>query len=270
MTVVKDSIDTSASADKRFKKLKKIIENILNDTDPGKNNKEKRKWILWHFLYIIWWESTKATKRKQGGNGPARGIIQMEPETLYDLIRNYILGDTPGLVANLAKAAGVTKEEMSKALKAFKDKYKTGSNKWPTDPPANKIEEWLTNIDSFAIKLMRYYFKQFANHKFPPKKGKLSQNPQDDKFKKEHADGWGKWWKRKFKNDKERKRIIKEFIKRARELDRLAKKGAAGKGKGDKEKKKLQEENKKLKKEVGKLKEENKRLKEELKRLKGN
>lgn len=230
--VKKDSIDTKAEAKKRYEKLKKIIENILDETDPGDEKANKRKWILWHFLYIIWWESTKATKRVQDQKGPARGLIQMEPKTLWSLIKNYVLGPKPGLVANLAKAAGTTEEEMMKALKDFKGSKEPQENKWPKSENAQKIEEWLTNIDSFAIKLMRYYFKQFREHRFPPEdQENLSKDPRDDKFKEEHAEGWAKWWKRKFKGktkeqqEKEKKRQKKNFTNRAKELDKISRKG---------------------------------------------
>jgi hypothetical protein len=236
--VKKDSINTKAKDKERYKKLKEIIENILQETDSGDKKADKRKWILWHFLYIIWWESTRATKRVQDKKGPARGLIQMEPKTLWSLIKNYILGPKPGLVANLAKAAGVTEKEMLDALKAFRDaevfkeKDEDGNpinNVWPKNEVAKKVEEWLKNIDSFAIKLMRYYFKQYREHRFPPKKlENMPKDPRGDEFKEEHAEGWARWWKRKFKGEtkeeqkKEKKRQKKKFTERAKELDKIS------------------------------------------------
>jgi hypothetical protein len=226
MPVKKDSIDIKASDCERFKKLKKIIENILEETDSSKS-KDERKWILWQFLYIIWWESTRATTRKQT-RGPARGLMQLEPATLWDMINNYILG-SEARIKNLADAAGVSKEEMKKALEDFRDNNREphhdgGKNSWPNAGDGKKLEEWLLTIDSFGIKLMRLYFKQFRNHRFPPKDGNHSNNPQDEKYKDEFAEGWAKWWKRYFKSEEQRKEDIEKFKERARELDELSKK----------------------------------------------
>ena len=103
--------------------------------------------------------------------------MQFEPRTVRDLIANYILGPTPGIVANLAAAAGVSEEEMRAALRAFSgsDAPRT-RNTWPLPnpgDPSTKIEEWLLGVDSFGIKLMRLYFRAQgdAHRAQPPKVG---------------------------------------------------------------------------------------------------
>jgi len=219
MPVKKDSIDVQADDCKRLKKLIAIIENILEDTDPDEKNKDQRRWILFQFLYIIWWESTRASERTQGGGGPARGLIQMEPRTLADIVDNYVFGPAPKLIDNLAKAAGVSEEEMKDALDAFRKSVR--KNTWPHGGDAGKVEDWLTNIDSFAVKIMRYHFKRFGSHSFPPGDDKnLDENPQAEAFKEEFSEGWATWWKRKFRSDEERDALIKRFEERARDLDK--------------------------------------------------
>jgi hypothetical protein len=110
---------------------------------------------------------------------------------------------------------------MKRVLENFKH-VNPGKNTWPDQGDAKKVEDWLLSIDSFGFKLMRYYFKQFIDHKFPPQNGNLDDNPQDERFKEEHAEGWAKWWKRRFKDDDEEVQLKEKFKNRARELDRLA------------------------------------------------
>ncbi|MGD2071921.1 MAG: peptidoglycan-binding domain-containing protein [Candidatus Thorarchaeota archaeon] len=124
------SSETKKNSKNRYKDLRKIIKSILQETDPGEKNANKRKWILWHFLYIIWHESMHATKRKQLAGGIARGLIQMEPRTLWDLTDKYIY-KKKRLVASLAKKVDVSYDEMFKSLKAFRNAGSPINNKWP-------------------------------------------------------------------------------------------------------------------------------------------
>lgn len=166
MTIVSDGIDVRASDAERYRHLRRIIENVLADTDPTMSD-ARRRWLLWLFLYICWWEGSRATTRTQTGGGPGRGFMQFEPGTLVDLLRQYVLS-RPAFIANLAAAAGVTEKDMGDALRAF-DRAVGNTNVWPnpTAPgPARRIEEWLTTLDSFGVKLMRYEFKRHGRH-FP-------------------------------------------------------------------------------------------------------
>lgn len=238
MPVKKDSIDITAKDWERYKKLKEIIEMILEDQDAGDDKKDKRRWILWHFLYIIWMESSGATTRKQGGGGPARGVMQMEPRTLWDVLKWYVLGKTKGLVANLAKAAGVSEKEMREAIDDFVNnnsetytdpdtgkQKKRGKNSWPQSGAGKKIEKWLLEIDSFGIKLMRYYFKTMGtSHSFPPADKDYKKDCKSDAVKDEHANGWAKWWKKVFGSDEEKKKKLKDFKGWAAKLDAILKK----------------------------------------------
>src|SRR5688500_13994278 len=117
MTVVPDAIDLGASDDLRYGDLRRIIEEILAETDPDMSA-QQRRWIAWLFLYICWWEGTRATTRTQTGGGPGRGLMQFEPGTVADLFTHY-LSSRPALIANLAAAAGVTPQEMEEALRDF-------------------------------------------------------------------------------------------------------------------------------------------------------
>lgn len=121
MTITSASIDLSSSENKRKVDLRAIIEDVLDDTDPGAGAADRRNWILWTFLYIIWYEGKNATTRRQDGGGPARGLMQMEPATLHDLVKQYVFGPTSGLIANLAQAAGVSDDDMKNALRDFRD-----------------------------------------------------------------------------------------------------------------------------------------------------
>ena len=240
MAISKASINTSAPAIERYEGLSAIIDNVLNEIDPGGSNADKRRWIKWHFLYIIWWEGIRATARQQLGGGPARGLMQMEPATLWDLISHYLLGHTDRL-SNLAGAAGVNFDEMGSKLSEFVDINKTwnsdrqvwvGKNTWPSG--SNPVEHWLSNVDSFALLIMRYYFRQFLEHRFPPQNpANLSDDPQKPIYKAEHSDGWADWWKRVFYGgpnetpDEQRQRLRREFEVRAGELDLVAD-GSAG------------------------------------------
>lgn len=233
MTVIADGIDLGASAAERYRHLRRIIENVLADTDPNMSE-ARRRWILWLFLYVCWWEGSSATTRTQGGGGPGRGLMQFEPQTAADLIQKYVLPRS-ALVANLAAAAGVTEQEMREALEAFLNSS-APSNVWPnpSNPgPARKVEEWLTSLDSFGIKLMRYEFKRSRAHSFPPADpNDEGQNPQDDRFKGEFSEQWAKWWKKSFGGgatgspEDERERQKRVFEERARALDRTATDGA--------------------------------------------
>lgn len=232
--LTKKKIDVNEKdAKKRAKKLREIVDEVLKETDPDpypnpKNQKErdanekqkrKRNWIAWHFMYIMWHESAHATTREQGGGGPARGLMQFEPATLKDLLKQYILQEKrkKKTVQNLADAAGVTYEEMERALDAFVAKQ--AGNAWPAGAPENKIEKWLRESDTFGIKLMRYHFKRYADHRFPGDPD-YSGDPQGAKAKDAHADGWAKWWKKKFADDEDRKKKKTQFKKNAEHLDK--------------------------------------------------
>ncbi|MCO5169727.1 MAG: hypothetical protein M9894_25595 [Planctomycetes bacterium] len=232
MTVIADGIDLGASDAERYRHLRRIIENVLADTDPAASE-ARRRWILWLFLYICWWEGSRATTRTQTGGGPGRGLMQFEPRTLADLLEQYVLARS-ALVVNLAAAAGVSEQEMREALDAFL-RSSAPSNVWPnpTNPGAAKrVEEWLTHLDSFGIKLMRYEFKRHGTHRFPPREAaNEGENPQDERFKREFSEQWADWWKKSFgpglagSAEAERERQRGVFEERARALDRAAEAG---------------------------------------------
>jgi hypothetical protein len=101
-----------------------------------------------------------------------------------------------------------------------------GKNSWPSSGPRKKVEDWQTHIDSFTLLFMRYYFRRFTNHRFPPADpGDLSRNPQAEEFKKQFSNGWAEWWKRAFSSPEEKTRLIREFETRARELDDVSRGG---------------------------------------------
>lgn len=229
MAITSAAIDLGASEKNRYISLRTIIEDVLDDTDPGTVAADKRNWILWTFLYIIWYEGKNATTRRQDGGGPARGLMQMEPATVHDLIKEYVFGPTSGLIANLAQAAGVSVDDMRNALKDFRDHLEPPQNRWPTQSTTNsahKVENWLLTSDTFGIKLMRYYFKRSSQHSFPPaNQGDIVKSPQAEQFKAQHSEHWAKWWKKKFHGsltetpEQERKRKKLDFEQRARHLD---------------------------------------------------
>ncbi|MCO5167918.1 MAG: hypothetical protein M9894_16360 [Planctomycetes bacterium] len=233
MTVIKDSIDLGATDEERYRRLRRIVENVLEDTDPGVDRADRRRWMLWTLLYIMWHEGRGATTRQQGGGGPARGLMQFEPRTLWDLINYFIFGPAPGLIANLAAAAGVSPDEMREALdgfRAFADAR--DRNVWPnpTNGPATKIEEWLTTIDSFGIKLFRYYFRaQGDAHRFPPRESSdLTLDAQADSHKDQHAEHWARWWKKAFAGPDDEREKRSTFLERADQLDRIASRAESG------------------------------------------
>lgn len=204
--------------------LHKIIQRVLKDTDKDLDAK-KRLWAFWFFMYLIWWESDGLKRRKQVGGGPARGIIQMEPQTLWDVLKRYVLSaKTKGAVANLAKAAGVPEEDMLKAIKAFLDKNKAekgdphGKNSWPTDDPeASKIEAWLENNDVFAVKLLRYFFRWHGDEHLPPVAGTdPSGDPRGEAAKKEYAKSWGEGYNK----GEEGKTKQEDFVEKGKALDK--------------------------------------------------
>ncbi len=229
MTITSASIDLSSSENKRKVDLRAIIEDVLDDTDPGAGAADRRNWILWTFLYIIWYEGKNATTRRQDGGGPARGLMQMEPATLHDLVKQYVFGPTSGLIANLAQAAGVSDDDMKNALRDFRDHPEPPQNRWPATSSSNsahKVETWLVTVDSFGIKLMRYYFKRNSQHAFPPANlGDISNSPQAAQFKAQHSEHWAQWWKKQFLGSptetpqQERDRKKGDFEQRARHLD---------------------------------------------------
>ena len=57
-------------------------------------------------------ESALGKYRRQIGGGPALGIMQMEPNTYKDIVKNY-LKYKPALVSNILKASGL--KEMPEA-----------------------------------------------------------------------------------------------------------------------------------------------------------
>ena len=232
MTVIADGIDLGASGVDRYRHLRRIIENVLADTDPNMSE-ARRRWILWLFLYVCWWEGSSATTRTQTGGGPGRGLMQFEPQTVADLIQQFVLR-RPAFVANLAAAAGVTEREMREALEDFL-RSSAPSNVWPnpSNPgPAKRVEEWLSTFDSFGVKLMRYEFKRHGQHRFPPADpDDEARDPQDERFKGEFSEQWARWWKKSFGGgssgspEAERERQKRNFEERARALDRTAEAG---------------------------------------------
>ena len=242
--LTKKKIDVKEKdAKKRAKKLREIVDEVLKETDPDpypnpKNQKErdanqkqkrKRNWIAWHLMYIMWHESARATTRDQGGGGPARGLMQFEPATVKDLLKQYVLQPNrrKATIQNLADAAGVAYEEMEKALDAFVANQ--AGNAWPAGAPENRIEKWLRESDTFAIKLMRYQFKREGAHRFPGDPN-YNGDPQGAGAKEAHAEGWAKWWKRKFDTNEDRKKKKDQFKKNAEHLDKAvaAKDGSKG------------------------------------------
>ncbi|MEE8593846.1 MAG: hypothetical protein V3T03_06935 [Candidatus Bipolaricaulota bacterium] len=241
-------------AKKRAKKLRVIVDKVLKETDPDpkrkagesekdwekrkKSQRNKRNWIAWHFMYIMWHESLHATKRKQMKKGPGRGLMQFEPATIQDLLKQYILPNKPAsnlkrrkrIIRNLANAAGVKCKEMEEALEAFAKSEKAKANGWPgSSSKAGKLEKWLLESDTFAIKLMRCQFKRYGAHRFPGDKDKYEGKPQVEKAKEAHAEGWAEWWKKKFKATKDctekevREKKKKEFKGNAENLDKKVK-----------------------------------------------
>ena len=224
MAIQRASINTNWPAENRYRGLREIIDDVLAETDPGGSNTNKRKWITWQFLYIIWWEGTRATERVQRAGGPARGLMQMEPATFWDVLEFYVSRDR-SRVQLLAGAADVSFNEMDEALDDFRRNNlvsdgSRGRNSWPGSGNRRKVEDWMTNVDSFALLYMRFYFKRFGRHRFPPAdSGDLSRNPQGSEFKKEFSNGWAEWWKRAFSSPEDRSRQIRNFETRARDLD---------------------------------------------------
>lgn len=222
-SLIAGSIDTGASDAERARQIKDLVARVVGETDRGEGSSARRQWIVILFCYVIWWEGHRATAREQIGGGPGRGLVQFEPLTLWDLLHRYVLGPTPGLIANLATAAGVTEEEMSAAIRAFDRDAAPPSNAWPITTPASAVERWVRDIDTFAVKLMRYEFRRQGAHRFPPSDpADLPRDPRDDAFKRQMAEQWAEWWKRSFPGGtEERERRIREFVERAREFDRL-------------------------------------------------
>lgn len=64
MTIIADGIDLGAGDTDRAGHLKRIVENVIGDTDPNKTDQE-RAWIVWSIIYICWYESERATTRVQ-------------------------------------------------------------------------------------------------------------------------------------------------------------------------------------------------------------
>lgn len=60
MTVIADGIDLSAGDADRAGHLKRIVENVIEDTDPSRTDQE-RAWIIWSILYICWFLMAGAT-----------------------------------------------------------------------------------------------------------------------------------------------------------------------------------------------------------------
>ena len=249
-----DSID--ATPGDRARHLKKTISEVLRDTDPGDENADKRKWILWFFMYLIWWEGNRATARVQIGGGPGRGLCQIEPNTAMDGI-TFILKD-PKKIENLGRACGFIYdskddrdgsklrkliEEFKKALEMFAktvsknnetakaDKSKKkDANRWPNDDenedsPAS-IEGLIRRSDTFAIKLMRYIFMwREATESLLPDDKDIGGDPWKDEFKAHFARLWADYWKRSFPGkdkaakDAAKKAAMDEFIEREKELD---------------------------------------------------
>lgn len=227
MAIRKASINTNWSAEDRYTVLREIIDDVLNETDGGGSNADKRKWITWQFLYIMWWEGTRATERVQRSGGPARGLMQMEPATFWDILEFYVSRD-PARVQLLADATDVSFNEMDQALDDFRRNNlvsdgSRGRNSWPGSGPRRKIEDWLTNVDSFALLYMRYYFRRFNSHRFPPANSNdLSRDPQGSQFKHEFSEDWAEWWKRAFSSPDDRARQIRNFEERAADLDTVS------------------------------------------------
>jgi len=230
VTVIRDSIDVGASEEERYRHLRRIVENILDDVD-GSASAERRRWIIWVLLYVMWHEGMGARTRTQTGGGPGRGLMQFEPGTLHWLIKEYVLGPTPGLVANLAAAAGVSPDEMREALRSFRDSADPPSNVWPNpapNSPEKKLERWLLEVDSFGVKMMRYVFKALGQeHTFPPQNDvDRTADPQDERFKSEHSGHWARWWKRKFTSPEQEREYRGQFEEWARRLDEIARRAA--------------------------------------------
>ncbi|HZU96250.1 MAG TPA: hypothetical protein VFF73_06035 [Planctomycetota bacterium] len=227
-----DSIDVTDA--ERIRHLQRIVQRVIKDTDKDAT-KRKQLWMFWFFLYLIWWESEGLKRRVQRGTGPARGIIQMEPQTLWDVLKRYVLKEKDR-VANLAKAAGVSEDEMEKALKGFVERNKTskegedvGKNEWPEPPkpdsetpppPEIDVEGWLRSNDTFAVKLLRYFFKWHGDEHLPPDEGTDEKaDPTDDEFKKQFAKDWGEGYNR----GPEGKKKQSEFVEKAKGLDKALK-----------------------------------------------
>ena len=233
MAIFRSSINTGDSAFGRYDGLSRIISNVLDELDPGADKADKRRWIRWHFLYIIWWEGDRARARQQYSGGPARGLMQLEPATFWDITQNFTFKATRR-IQWLADAAGVSYSEMEQALNAYVENNRVwddglnwwrGKNSWPTSGGAErKIENWLSNVDSFAMVMMRFHFARLGGgHRFPPENtANLSDNPQRDPYKPEHSLGWARWWKRSFPNAGEEERQRRNFETRAADLDNVA------------------------------------------------
>jgi hypothetical protein len=215
-----ESIDLTPK--EKAEHLRRLIKKVLEETDrgPAEETEEQRKkrttklgWMQALFMFIIWHESERLTKRVQRQDGIARGIAQIQPATAWDVLVYYVLKDADR-VKNLAKAAGVTPEEMQKVLDAFVKAIAKGKipddgakSEWPPSQEdegefdQSSLEKWLKNNDIFCIKFMRYIYARFKDANIPttegvsdPKDNDRKEDPYDKKYRKKFAEAWEKGW----------------------------------------------------------------------------
>jgi hypothetical protein len=227
------SIDITAEANIRKQGLVSICDDVLLQVLPEAEKTNEREWATIFFLYLMWWEGTSGTARTQNQGGVGRGLIQMEPGTMWDIYDHYsrVLSSEKkkDFLAKCAWALSETSDNVSTALEAFwitnqpSAAGKKPKNTWPpATGAAAPVEGWVKEVDSLAIMLMYLHLTRGTEKKIPPKDAaNLIHNGRGDTYKEEHAEAWAKHWKKLFPSDVVRKEEKDKFIARAKEVDKL-------------------------------------------------
>lgn len=226
------AIDTTETTEMRYKQLRDICESVLLRLLQGEQEDNAREWATTFFVYLMWWESNGGKSRKQSSGGPGRGLIQMEATTMWDLYNHYSRvqkNKHNRFLDDCSWAVEKPRADVVKALEVFWESNKPTShnshprNTWPSTGDESLIEDWITNIDAFAIVLLYKQLTRGTSKKIPPtSSANLIKDPRSDAFKEEHAEAWAKHWKRQFKGgDTEKNAQKKKFIARAKKADSL-------------------------------------------------
>ena len=153
------------------------------------------EWRCWFYVYLMWHESGGLRTRSQTAPGTARGLMQFEAATAWDVIKIYVMGPTPGLVARLAAAAGVDRATVAiPVIKAFAALPNPGPV-WPPIGLAKQIEHWLLAHDSFGIELMQMQFARYRVF-IPGVPVRLLRGPRSPAARQSYANLWADaWWR---------------------------------------------------------------------------
>ncbi|MBN1574795.1 MAG: hypothetical protein JW984_16485 [Deltaproteobacteria bacterium] len=130
----------------RFRSILNDLNFVLDQTDP-ELDENRRCWMAYHLLYMIWHESDTGTATAQYHGGPARGIIQIQPNRAYDVVKYILKKGSTDNINEFAKSSNIDEKDIPFFKKVFQDYLDNCID----ETNGQRIYKWPRKGDSFHL-----------------------------------------------------------------------------------------------------------------------